>query len=204
MHIKRGVSAQNRTRYMLYTPLPLHKLIIKTNQLHKKLRIHSLLSIFYFWFFFHYRPLNQQELSAFKWYFTAVSVCITYALSWVRGRPEYIVACQRSLMEGWRKWMSEKGGWGYSLSAKQEVAQHLFLGIQGGSEWPAVCLRVRLHAKKSCIQADNVTFLPVSQFFEIWKQLYCITQSFHLLSLQLKYLKTIWGETNVGLISARG
>ena len=38
-----------------------------------------------------------------------------------------------------REWAGEKGGGGYSLSAKQEVAQHLFLGIQRGSEWPAVC-----------------------------------------------------------------
>lgn len=52
-------------------------------------------------------------------------------------------------MEGWRKWAGEKGGGGYSLSAKQEVAQHLFLGIQRGSEWPAVCFRVCPLAKSA-------------------------------------------------------
>lgn len=43
----------------------------------------------------------------------------------------------------------ERGSGGYSLSAKQEVAQHLFLGIQGASEWPAVCFRMCLHAKSA-------------------------------------------------------
>lgn len=52
-------------------------------------------------------------------------------------------------MKGWKKWVSEKGGGGYSLSAKQEVAKHLFLGIQRGSEWPAVFFRVCLHAKSA-------------------------------------------------------
>lgn len=70
-------------------------------------------------------------------------------------------------MEGWRKWANERGGGGYTLTAKQEVAQHLFLGIQKGSEWPAVCFTVCTHVKKCGIQADNVTFLCVSQFLEI-------------------------------------
>lgn len=61
-------------------------------------------------------------------------------------RPKYISACQGSPLEGWRKWASEIGGGGYSLSAKQEVAQHLFLGIQEGSGQPAVCYKVCLNA----------------------------------------------------------
>lgn len=55
---------------------------------------------------------------------------------------------QGSPVEGWRTWARETGGGGYSLSAKQEVAQHLFLGIQKGSGQTAVCFRVCLNAQR--------------------------------------------------------
>lgn len=69
-----------------------------------------------------------------------------------RGRPQYIFACQGSPVEGWRKWASETGGGGYSLSAKQEVAQHLFLGIEKGSGRTAVCFLMQkdLHPDGKC------------------------------------------------------
>lgn len=56
-------------------------------------------------------------------------------------RPQYIFACQGSLTESYREWTGEKRGGGCSLTAKQEVAQHLFFGIQKETQWPAVCLK---------------------------------------------------------------
>lgn len=92
-----------------------------------------------------------------------------------RGRPQSISACQGSLVEGWRKWASKEGGGGYSFTAKQEVAQHLFLCVQRGSEWPAVSYCVSL-CRKCCVQPDNMTF-PFSQFLHISVQWSFITQS---------------------------
>lgn len=93
-----------------------------------------------------------------------------------RGRPQSISACQGSLVEGWRKWASKEGGGGYSFTAKQEVAQHLFLCVQRGSEWPAVSYCVSL-CRKCCVQPDNMTLFPFSQFLHISAQWSFITQS---------------------------
>lgn len=102
-------------------------------------------------------------------------ISFIHSALWERGRPQSISACQGSLVEGWRKWASKEGGGGYSFTAKQEVAQHLFLCVQRGSEWPAVSYCVSL-CRKCCVQPDNMTF-PFSQFLHISAQWSFITQS---------------------------
>ena len=93
--------------------------------------------------------IQCKALITFKVHSSAIYLLYQVSFVGERGRPPYIFGCQGSLMEGWRKWASEKGGGGYSLAAKQEVAQHLFLGIQRGTEWPAVCCRVCLNAQSA-------------------------------------------------------
>ena len=96
--------------------------------------------------------LQAVLLKEFKLYFTAI--CLVCPVSSVgererererEGGPDtYLPARVHSWRAGESGRMREGGG-GYSLTAKQEVAQHLFLGIQRGSEWPAVCFTVCPH-----------------------------------------------------------
>lgn len=51
-----------------------------------------------------------------------------------REAQRYIFACQGLPAQGLQKVGERDGGGGYSLSVKQEVAQHLFHGISEGSE----------------------------------------------------------------------
>lgn len=109
-----------------------------------------------------------------------------------RGRPQYIFACQGSPAQGYRKWASETGGGGYSLSVKQEVAQHLFLGISEGSERTAVCFVVCLNTRR---RASRRTIWHSSLFPNSLKSRNGFTQSFHFL-LTAFTLCTTSRETN--------
>lgn len=61
---------------------------------------------------------------------------------------------------------ARQGGGGCSLGAKQEVAQHLFLGTQRGSGQPAVCVFRNVFCFKQDLHPDGrCDILPLLQMF---------------------------------------
>lgn len=123
--------------------------------------------------------------------------CIQYSKS--EGGPDtYLPGRDHSWRAGKRA--SQHRGGGYSLTAKQEVAQHLLLGIQRGSEQPAVCFRVRLHAK-------NATFRQTMSHSSLFsKSLKSERNCIALLKISIFFKRSShkqWRKINVGLIPAR-
>lgn len=128
-----------------------------------------------------------------------------YVPSALWGREAPLHFCLPGITSGGlRKWASETGG-GYSLSAKQEVAQHLFLGTQRGSRQPAVCVSecVLIQAEPASRQALwHSTPPPPKKNKKISEWLSSITETFHF--LWLDFLTCGWGGSNLGFIVAVG
>lgn len=77
-------------------------------------------------------------------------VCVRGSMGEKEGGPPPIHICLPGITSAGLEKVGERdGGGGYSLSVKQEVAQHLFHGISEGSErQTAACLGVRLRAAR--------------------------------------------------------
>lgn len=67
------------------------------------------------------------------------NLCVHLALWETEGGPIAFLPARDHQWRAGESGRVRRGG-GYSLSAKQEVAQHLFLGTQRGSGQPAVCV----------------------------------------------------------------
>lgn len=128
--IMRGVSAQNRTLYMQCSALPLHKPIFYTTWYSIKPAFVELKLRYY---------IKFEDISAF-----CVLLHISYVYTELRRREREapVHFCLPGITSGEQeKAAAWDRGWRLVSSTKQEVAQHLFLGIQKGSGWPAMCFK---------------------------------------------------------------